>query len=95
MLKVRILSANKDILQEDNSSFLDVHYEILNDAEEVVADRKRAFDFTVTSDEIKAELAKEAEVLEQEMVLAEENKDRDAADQKASSTIDELLSVEE
>lgn len=95
MFKVKILSANKDILQEDNSSFLDVHYEISNEDGEVIADRKRAFDFGTDAESIKTELAKEAEVLESEMILAEENKERDAADLKASSTIDELMSVEE
>lgn len=95
MFKVKILSANKDILQEDNSSFLDVHYEISNETGEIVADRKRAFDFNADAETIKSELAKEAEVLEQEMILAIENKDRDEADKKASSTIDELMSVEE
>jgi hypothetical protein len=87
----KIVDAKKDILQENNTPFLDVTYEIL-DGSNTLETRKRSFDIAATPDEIKAEIAKDVEVFAQEQELAIKNKEADEADKAASDTIENLLS---
>ena len=88
-MKVKVLSIKKDILQEDNSNFLDVEFELVQGSKRVMK-RRLAFNFGTTKDEIKKELKKYATNIEDEMNMKKKNEKREVQEKQADEVIEGL-----
>lgn len=94
MHTARIKKITKEILQADNSNFLDITVEIVNDKDKVVAVRKLGFDYRqLPKDEgeaqeyIRAEVQKQVENYEWE----EENKVKEVIKAKEEKAADSII----
>lgn len=94
MITAKVKDASKAILQADNSEYLDVEFDLLDDAGEVLATKKLGFALDASAESIEAELAKYAQTYQNDMELAEKNKEREEAHAKADETIAQLKGQE-
>lgn len=93
-MKAVITTANKVTLQEDGSEFLDIEFNILNDADEVIETKRRGFALDTPGEDIQAEIAAFVSTYEADLAHAEANKERDAIHAKADATIEALVGAE-
>jgi phosphosulfolactate synthase (CoM biosynthesis protein A) len=82
-----ITKAERGFSVEDNSPYVDVHFEIKNDAGETVAERRQAFTADDTHESIMAELERAAKTEETDAMNREANKAFDNETRKVEETI--------
>jgi hypothetical protein len=92
-MEVHITAVTKEVLQEDNSNFLSVQFDILDDGV-VVETRRLGFPFDAEPDHIKEECKKVADALQADRDLAERNKVQEELHAKADETINQLITNE-
>lgn len=93
-MKAIITSANKSILQEDGSEFIDVAFDVV-DEEGTVADSKHlAFPLDTSADDIQKDVAKYVSTYEADLTSKEANKERNAMLAQADATIEEIVGKE-
>jgi len=90
-LKAKIKNINKDILQENNSSFLDVEFEIIDSNNKTIITRKLGFPLEIDPKEIEGEIKQYVKVYQEDLVLAERSKKIEVANKRADETIDSLV----
>ena len=90
-LKAKIKNINKDILQEDNSSFLDVEFEIIDSNDKTILSRKLGFPLETDPKKIESEIKQYVKVYQEDLVLAEKSKKVEAVNKRADETIDSLV----
>lgn len=93
-MKAVITTANKATLQEDGSEFLDIEFQIFNDADEVIETKRRGYPLDTPGEEIQADVAAFVTTYEADLANAEANKERDALHAKADQTIEALVGAE-
>lgn len=93
-MKAVITTANKATLQEDGSEFLDIEFQIFNDAEELVDTKRRGFALNTPGEQIQADIAAFVAVYEADLAHAEANQERDAIHAQADATIEALVGAE-
>jgi len=93
MITGNIKSITKAILQENNSTFLDVELELWEDGK-LIEIRKLGYPLTATAEEIKEDLKKYVANYNAEIEMAVKNKEMDELHAKASETINELNGLE-
>ena len=93
MITGNIKSITKAILQENNSTFLDVELELWEDGK-MIEIRKLGYPLTATAEEIKEDLKKYVANYQAEIEMAIANKELDALHAKAGETITALQGLE-
>jgi hypothetical protein len=88
MYTAKILSVSKGHLQEDNSDFLDVQFEIADKENSIVF--KEGFPLDTPQEEIEAAVEARLSLYKQESERAEANKEADALQAQADETISNL-----
>jgi hypothetical protein len=88
MYTAKILNVSKGHLQEDNSDFLDVQFELSDAKEKVVY--KEGFPLDTSEKEIEQAVQSRLELYKQEKERAEANKEAEAIQAKADKTITKL-----
>lgn len=97
MIKIKVLSIEKQNVQESNTNQLSVRFqiiEVLDDQETVLEEQKHGFVYGTTLPEIRNELRKVARAYQQDMETKEANKEFEAQDLEASEVIEGLKDAE-
>lgn len=90
MHTAQIKKVTKEVLQADNTNFLDITVEIVNDKDKVVAVRKLGFPFDTPEKEIKAEIKATVKQYEAELENAEREKLKAEAEENANKVVENL-----
>ncbi len=93
MYSLKIKSVSKGVLQEDNSQFLDVELDFLQDGE-LVETKRLGFPMDTSSDDIEEECEKCLEMYVKDLQNAERSKEVEEIEKQADETIKELTGKE-
>lgn len=93
MHTARINKVAKEILQENNTTFIDVGFDVLLDGE-VVQSRRHGYPLDATQEEIEADIKKYVETFADDAARAEANKKVEELQQKADEIITNLTGKE-
>ena len=89
-MDAHITNIQKETLVEDNSTYLAVSFDILDDEGTQIAHRKRAFPLDTPQEEIEKDVKAEALNQKAELVSLEANKDTVEANSQADKIIESL-----
>lgn len=90
MYTAKIVDIKKDVMQVDQTPFLDVELEIINEKGEVAVTRKLGFPLDASDDFIKSEVAKYVKTYGDDIARSERTKEQDELHAKADTTIEAL-----
>lgn len=93
IIDAHITSVTTETLVEDNSRFLDVIFDILQD-DEVIATRKLGFPLDAPQEEIEQEVKKTAQGYKADLLLAESRKEQEETEAQAQEVIESLTNKE-
>lgn len=93
MYKAQIVSIDKQHNQAENSDFLSVFFQILNDSE-VVAEKREAFPLDTPSEDIGVAVKKHLDLYVYELEQNAARKEQDELQAKADETIEQLTNKE-
>lgn len=87
MYKAKIIDVSKIFSHADNSDMLSVEFDIIDDAETVLANRKLGFALDTSEDAIRDELHRYVDAFKNDEVIAEASASIEAANATADETI--------
>jgi hypothetical protein len=94
MITAKIKDVKKDVCIADNTPFLDVHFELLDDGE-VVAERRHGFSLDTPEEAIADELGRYCTMWENDHKLAADAEKRAEAEKEADKVIEGLMATPE